>query len=51
MAGFIGITRLLIMEVSLFTKVVALMMQMLDKKPADEPMTTVEEAPADYEAE
>jgi hypothetical protein len=31
--------------------VVALMMQMLDKKPADEPMSTVEEAPADYEAE
>jgi hypothetical protein len=31
--------------------VVALMMQMLDKKPADEPMVSVEEAPADYEAE
>jgi len=27
------------------------MMQMLDKKPADEPMMSVEEAPADYEAE
>jgi len=27
------------------------MMQMLDRKPADEPMTTIEEAPADYEAE
>jgi len=27
------------------------MMQMLDKRPADEPMTTIEEAPADYEAE
>ena len=34
-----------------FTKVVVLMMQMLDKKPAEEPMATVEEAPADYEAE
>ena len=34
-----------------FTKVVALMMQMLDRKPADEPMATVDEAPADYEAE
>jgi len=30
---------------------VALIMQMLDKKSADEPMMTVEEAPADYEAE
>jgi len=27
------------------------MMQMLDKKSADEPMTSVEEAPADYETE
>jgi len=26
-------------------------MQMLDKKPADEPMTTVEEVPADYDTE
>lgn len=33
------------------TKVVALVMQMLDKKPADEPMMAVEEEPADYEAE
>ena len=38
-------------EQKYFTKVVALMMQMLDKKPADEPMTSVEEAPADYESE
>jgi single-strand DNA-binding protein len=38
-------------EQKYFTKVVALMMQMLDKKPADEPMMSVEEAPADYEAE
>ena len=34
-----------------FTKVVALVMQMLDKKPADDPMTTIEETPADYETE
>jgi len=27
------------------------MMQMLDKKPADEPMMSVDEEPADYEAE
>jgi hypothetical protein len=32
-------------------EMINLMMQMLDKKPADEPMTSVEEAPADYEAE
>jgi single stranded DNA-binding protein len=38
-------------ETKYFTKVVALMMQMLDKKPANEPMASVEEAPADYEAE
>ena len=34
-----------------FTKVVALTMQMLDKKPADEPLTTVEEVPADHDTE
>lgn len=33
-----------------FTKVVALAMQMLDRKPSDEPMMTVEEDAADYEA-
>ena len=38
-------------ESRFYTKVVALMMQMLDKKPADEPMTSVDEAPADYETE
>jgi single-strand DNA-binding protein len=38
-------------EQKYFTKVVALMMQMLDKKPTDEPMMSVDEAPADYEAE
>jgi single-strand DNA-binding protein len=38
-------------ETKYYTKVVVLMMQMLDKKPADEPMASVDEAPADYEAE
>lgn len=38
-------------ETKYFTKVVAQMMQMLDKKPADELTTSVDEAPADYEAE
>lgn len=38
-------------ETKYFTKVVATTMQMLDKKPADEPMSTIEEAPADYEVE
>lgn len=33
-----------------FTKVVALMMQMLDRKPEEEPAAAVEEEPADYEA-
>lgn len=32
-----------------FTKVVALAMQMLDKKPAEEPVMQVEEEPAEYE--
>jgi single-strand DNA-binding protein len=34
-----------------YTKVVALSMQMLDRKPNDEPMMTVEEDAAEYEAE
>ena len=38
-------------ETRYFTKVVATIMQMLDKKPADEPMGSIEEAPADYETE
>jgi len=38
-------------ETKYFTKVVASTMQMLDKKSVDEPMTTIEEAPADYEVE
>jgi len=33
-----------------FTKVVALTLQFLDKKPTDEPMLTVEEEAVDYEA-
>lgn len=33
-----------------FTKVVALSMQMLDPKPTDEPVMTVEEEAIDYEA-
>ena len=33
-----------------FTKVVALSMQMLDRKPNDEPVMTVEEEAIDYEA-
>lgn len=37
-------------ETKYFTKVVALAMQMLDRKPSDEPMMTVEEDAADYEA-
>ena len=37
-------------ETKYFTKVVALTMQMLDRKPSDEPMMTVEEEAADYEA-
>jgi single-strand DNA-binding protein len=37
-------------EMKYFTKVVALSMQMLDRKPSDEPMMTVEEEAADYEA-
>jgi single-strand DNA-binding protein len=37
-------------ETKYFTKVVALAMQMLDRKPSDEPMLTVEEDAGDYEA-
>jgi single-strand DNA-binding protein len=33
-----------------FTKVVALAMQMLDRKPSEEPIITVEEEAVDYEA-
>jgi single-strand DNA-binding protein len=32
-----------------FTKVVALTMQMLDKKPAEEPVMQIEELPGDYD--
>jgi single-strand DNA-binding protein len=38
-------------ETKYFSKVVALAMQMLDRKPNDEPMMTVEEEAAEYEAE
>jgi single-strand DNA-binding protein len=37
-------------ETKYFTKVVAQSMQMLDKKPEEEPVTGVEEQPAGYEA-
>ena len=37
-------------ETKYFTKVVALSLQFLDKKPVDEPMLTVEEEAVDYEA-
>ena len=33
-----------------FTKVVCLAMQMLDRKPSEEPVLTVEEQPIEYEA-
>jgi single-strand DNA-binding protein len=33
-----------------YTKVVALLMQMLDRKPEEEPVATVEEEAAEYEA-
>ena len=36
-------------ETKYFTKVVALSMQMLDRKPNDEPMMTVEEEAVEYE--
>jgi len=37
-------------ETRYFTKVVALAMQMLDRKPSEEPVLTVEEEAIDYEA-
>ncbi|MDX1377623.1 MAG: single-stranded DNA-binding protein [Anaerolineales bacterium] len=37
-------------ETKYYTKVVALSIQFLDKKDKDEPVMTVEEQPADYEA-
>jgi len=37
-------------ETKYYTKVVALSMQMLERKPEDDPFATVEEAPADYDA-
>lgn len=37
-------------ETKFFTKVVALSLQFLDKKKSDEPMLTVDEEAADYEA-
>jgi len=37
-------------ETRFFTKVVALAMQMLDRKPSEEPVMTVEEEVVDYEA-
>lgn len=36
-------------ETKYYTKVVALGLQFLDRKPADEPMMTVEEEPGEYE--
>ena len=38
-------------ETRYFTKVVALSMQMLDRKPSEEPVLTVEEEAAEYEPE
>lgn len=37
-------------EMKYFTKVVALLLQMLDRKPAEEPVLTVEEDVGEYEA-
>ncbi len=37
-------------ETKYYTKVVAVSMQMLDKKADEEPVATIEEAPAEYEA-
>jgi single-strand DNA-binding protein len=37
-------------ETRYFTKVVALQMQMLDKKPSEEPLGVIEEEQAEYEA-
>jgi single-stranded DNA-binding protein len=36
-------------ETKYFTKVVAQAMQMLDRKPGEEPVSTVEEEPGEYE--
>jgi single-strand DNA-binding protein len=36
-------------ETKYYTKVVALLMQFLDRKPADEPMMAIEEEQAEYE--
>jgi len=36
--------------VTTLTKVVCLAMQMLDRKPSEEPVLTVEEQPIEYEA-
>lgn len=38
-------------EFKYYTKVVALLMQMLDRKPSEEPVMTVEEDTGEYEAE
>jgi single-strand DNA-binding protein len=38
-------------EIKYYSKVVALAMQMLDRKPTDEPMLTVEEEASEYEVE
>ena len=37
-------------DTKFYTKVVALAMQMLDRKPSEEPVLTVEEQPIEYEA-
>ena len=37
-------------ETKYYTKVVALSMQMLDRKPEEEPVTTIEEQAGEYEA-
>ena len=37
-------------ETKYYTKVVALSMQMLDRKPEEEPVSTVEDETAEYEA-
>jgi len=37
-------------ETKYYTKVVALALQFLDRKPAEEPLTAVDESPGEYEA-
>ena len=37
-------------ETKYYTKVVAVSMQMMDRKPEEEPAATIDEAPAEYEA-